>query len=169
MKTTGVVLGLALAAALAVACSSSSSGPTVFAVSGECGPLPVTIATPLQLHGPCNLGPPGEFGLDAGLQIIIGQSCGPTPVGINADWIQGGSVIHSSFTGGAQLPCVPDGGTATDLTQTIPFSGTFIYLGGTGAFSDATGSATADGGVIPDFAAGGSLNASFLLSGSLTY
>jgi hypothetical protein len=168
MKTNGMVLGLALAAALAVACSSSS-GPTTFAISGECGPLPVSISATLSLHGPCNLGPPGEFSLDAGLQINIGEACGPTPVGITADWFQNGSAIYSSFTGGAQLPCVPDGGTATDLTQPIPFSGTFTYSGGTGAFADATGTAIADGGVIPDFSAGGSLNANFLLSGSLTY
>src|SRR5450755_510474 len=168
MKTTGMVLGLAPAAALAVACSSTS-GPTTFAINGECGPLPVNISSTLTLHGPCNLGLPGEFTLDAGLQIDIGQACGPTAVGITADWIQNGSAIHSTFVGGAQLPCVRDGGTATDLTQTIPFSGTFTYVGGTGIFSDATGSATADGGVVPDFAAGGSLNADFLLSGSLTY
>jgi len=169
MRKTRRVLGLAIAAALAVGCPSSSSGPTMFAITGECGPLPVTISSTLSLHGPCDLGPPGQFSLDAGLQIDIGQPCGPTPVGITADWIQNGSAIHSTFVGGAELPCVPDGGTATDITQPIPISGVFTYAGGTGPYSDATGTATADGGVTADFSAGGTLNANFSLTGSLTY
>jgi hypothetical protein len=169
MKTTHVVLGLAAALAVAVACSSSPSGPVQYTIAGACGPLPVVIANPLSLTGPCNLGTAGAFTLDAGLAITIGASCGHTNVGMTADWEQGGSAMHSTFTGGANLPCVMDGGTATDLTQPIPISGTFTYSGGTGGFSDATGSAFADGGVVANLAAGGSLSASFSLAGSVTY
>jgi hypothetical protein len=165
MRKTHVVLGLALAGVLAVACSSSS-GPTTFTIAGSCGPLPVTPSNPLTLTGPCTLGAAGDFTLDAGLAIQIGQACGPTAVGITADWIQGTSAIHSSFTGGANLPCLPDAGT--DITQPIPISGTFTYAGGTGGFSDATGTALADGGVTANVAQG-TLTAQFSLTGSLTY
>lgn len=163
MRTTGVVLGVALAAALVVACSSSS-GPTSYTIAGSCGPLPVTISSTLLLSGPCVLGAPGDFSLDAGLAIDLGQACGPTQVGITADWIQGGSAIHSSFGGSATLPCLPDGGT--DITQPIPFTGTFAYLGGTGPYADAVGSATADGGVT---ASQTGLSAGFSLSGTISY
>ncbi len=165
MRKTHVVLGLTLALAVAVACSSSS-GPVTATISGACGPLPVTISSHLTLSGPCTLGSLGDFTLDAGLSIQLGQACGNTPVGITADWNQNGSLIHSTFAGGANLPCTADGGT--DITQPIPISGTFTYAGGTAAFSDATGTAFADGGVMANIAAG-NLSANFSLAGSLTY
>ncbi len=162
MRNTLVVLGLALAGVLAVACSSS--GPVTLAITGGCGPLPVAISSHPTLSGPCALGAAGDYTLDAGLTIDLGQACGHTSVGITADWIQPSALIHSSFAGGANLPCLPDGGT--DITMPIPISGTFTYAGGTGAFSDATGSAVADGGVT---ASNSGLSAQFTLTGSLTY
>jgi hypothetical protein len=163
MTKTRLVLGLALAGVLFVACSSSTA-PVTATIAGSCGPLPVNIARVLTLSGPCDLGSLGEFTLDAGLSIDLGQACGNTAVGITADYAQNGTVIHSGFTGGANLPCLPDGGT--DITMPIPFSGTFTFAGGTGAFSDATGSAFADGGVT---ATESGLTAQYSLAGSLTY
>jgi hypothetical protein len=169
MTKTRLVLGLALAGVLAVACSSSTA-PVTATIAGACGPLPVNIASTFTLSGPCDLGSLGTFAIDAGLQINIGQACGNTNVGITADFAQNGTVIHSGFTGGANLPCPLDGGTMADITQPIPISGTFTYAGGTGAYSDASGTAFADGGVTPNFSGeGAALNVSFTLAGSLTY
>jgi hypothetical protein len=165
MRKTRVLLGLGLAAAAVVACSSSS-GPTTYVVSGACGPLPVTIANPLMLNGPCNLGAAGNYTLAATLQIELGRGCGNTQVGITANWVQGSSEIASTFGGGANLPCLADGGV--DLLAPIPISGTFTYDGGTGTFATATGSAFADGGVTANISTE-SLNANFSVVGSLTY
>ena len=166
MKETSVVVSLALAAALAAACSSTTltptdAGPQTYVISGTCGPLPVEITNPLLLTGPCDLGAAGEYTLDAGLMIQIGH-CGATPVQITADWIQGSSVLHSTFVGNAEVPC--DAG----VSGTFPIGGTFTYAGGTGPFVDATGSADVDGGVAYDTnpAIG---PANLTLSGSLTY
>jgi hypothetical protein len=165
MRKTHVVLGLTLAAALAVACSSSSSGPTSYAISGTCGPLAATLhGTAIELGGPCDLGPAGAYTLDAGLLVNLG-ACGDTPVSITADWIQSSTaLIHSTFTGQADVPCKADGGI--DITQPIDVGGTFTYSGGTGTFADATGAADAGGAVTASLAG---FTANLALSGTLSY
>ncbi len=164
MKKTHVVLGLTLVTALVVACSSSS-GPTTFAISGTCGPLPATlVGTSIALNGPCALGAAGNYTLDAGLSVNLG-TCGNTPVAITADFIQNSSaVLHSSFSGQADVPCNNSG--TIDLTKPIVVGGTFIYSGGTGPYVDASGAADAGGAVT---AAAAGFTANLALSGSLTY
>ncbi|MGO8971092.1 MAG: hypothetical protein ACLQDQ_16150 [Myxococcaceae bacterium] len=161
MMKTCVVMGLALAAALVAACSS---GPTTYTINGSCGPLAAEISSEILLSGPCNLGPAGQYTLDAGLAVNIG-ACGNEPVTIAAQWIQGSSYINSSFTGAAVIGCKPNDG-GTDLTQPITVAGVFTYSGGTGTFSDATGTAAVDGGVT---ASNTGLTATLGLTGTLTY
>jgi hypothetical protein len=164
MKKTHVVLGLTLLTALVVACSSSS-GPTTYAISGTCGPLPATlVGTAIELTGPCALGPAGNYTIDAGLLVNLG-ACGNTAVAITADFIQSSSaLVHSTFSGQASIPCTESG--TIDLTKPIDVGGTFIYSGGTGAFVDATGAADAGGSVTASLTG---FSADLALSGSLTY
>ncbi len=165
MRKTSVVVGFALAAALVVV--ACSSGPTTYSISGSCGPLGAAFSTVdphvILLSGPCNLGPAGQYTLDAGLTANIG-ACGNTPVAISAQWIQGSAYINSTFSGEADVGCTDAG--MTDLTQPITVGGTFTYSGGTGSFSDATGTAVADGGVT---ASATGFTADLGLTGSLTY
>jgi hypothetical protein len=165
MRKTHVVLGLAVATALAVACSSSSSGPTTYAISGTCGPLNAQlVGTAIALSGPCALGPAGNYTLDAGLLVNLG-ACGETPVAITADFIQSSTaLVHSTFSGQAAIPCNDAG--SIDITKPIDVGGTFLYSGGTGVFVDATGSADAGGAVTASLSG---FTAELALSGSLTY
>jgi hypothetical protein len=164
MMKTRVVLGLAVATAVAVACSSSSSGPTTYAISGTCGPLNAElVGTSIALSGPCDLGPAGNYSIDAGLLVNLG-ACGDTPVSITADFIQSSSsLVHSTFSGQADIPCT--NGTI-DLTKPIDVGGTFTYNGGTGTFVGATGSADAGGAVTASLTG---FSANLALSGSLSY
>ena len=166
MTKTRVVLGLMLAAVVAVACSSSS-GPTTYAITGGCSDVVVGFAgRAITLSGPCNLGAAGQYTIGvSSLPVNLG-ACGPTAVpATNALWTQGTSVLSSTFTGNANIPC--DGGVI-DLTQPITLSGAFAYDGGTGPFVDASGiGAVADGGVTTT--TGITFTASLPVSGSLSY
>ena len=169
MRKTYVVAALALAAAVAAACSSTTgpadAGPTTYTIAGGCTNLPVTLSgASVTLSGICDLGPQlGDFVLDAGLGISLG-ACGDAGVTITADWTQGSSVLYSTFTGNADVPC------SAGNSGTIPIDGTFTFAGGTGPYSDATGSAALDGGVAfgtsPTVPIG---PVDFSLTGSLTY
>ena len=163
MRMTRAVLGLAFVAGAVVACSSSS-GPTSYLVSGACDPLSATlVGTSIQLTGPCTLGPAGDYTLDAGLLVNLG-ACGDTPVAITADFIQSAGVLYSTFSGQADIPCKADGGI--DLLSPIDVGGTFTYVGGTGPFVDATGSADAGGTVTASLSG---FSANLNLSGNLSY
>jgi hypothetical protein len=164
MRKTHVVLGLAVAAALAVACSSSS-GPTTYAISGTCGPLNAQLnGTSIELSGPCALGAAGNYTIDAGLLVNLG-ACGETPVAITADFIQSTTaLLHSTFSGQADIPCTDN--QTIDFTKPIVVGGTFLYSGGTGVFVDATGAADAGGAVTASLT---SFSAELALTGSLTY
>jgi hypothetical protein len=168
MRKTHVVLGLALAGALAVACSSSSSGPTTFTVAGTCGPLAAVLGAggTIALNGPCNLGAAGDYTIDAGLSVNLALCTGVTgpvtsPVSISAQFIQSSTaVLNSSFVGAADITCPL-------APQTIGVGGTFTFAGGTGPYVDATGTAIADGGVVVSETEG--FSATLGLNGSLTY
>jgi hypothetical protein len=167
MRKTHVVLGLAFAAALAVACSSTS-GPATFTVEGTCGPLAAVLGAggTISLSGPCNLGSAGDYTIDAGLSVNLALCTGVTgpvtsPVSISAQFIQSSTaVLNSSFVGAADITC-PLG------PQTIGVGGTFTFAGGTGPYVDATGTAIADGGVVVSDVGG--FSATLGLNGSLTY
>ncbi|HXX32340.1 MAG TPA: hypothetical protein VEJ89_16685 [Myxococcaceae bacterium] len=149
-----VVLGL-VAAAVAGACSSST---TTYAVNGTCGPLAIGSSGVLfTIAGPCDLGQAGNFAIAATVDVTLGAS-GAVPVSIDAGFVQNGYVLYSKFSGTAD---VPDSGL---LTTPIGISGTFTFQGGTGQFSDATGTAAADGGVNL-----GTTSANLTLVGSVTY
>lgn len=166
MRMTHVVLGLAAAAALAIACTSSS-GPMTYVVSGTCDPLNATLkGTAIALSGPCNLGAAGDYTLDAGLSVNLATCDGGTyvvinPVAIQAQFIQSSNgTLNASFVGTASISC-PLG------PETIPVAGTFTFAGGTGSYTDATGTATVvDGGVVVTDTG---FSASLGLTGSLTY
>lgn len=148
-RTIVVLVG---AAAAVAACSSSST----YGINGTCGPLTIgNSGTLITVAGPCALGGAGNFTLAAALDVTLGTT-GSVPVSADAGFAQGGNVLFSKFSGTAVVPTV--------LTDPIPIEGIFTFQGGTGGYSDATGSATADGGV--NFVAG---QANLLLNGSVTY
>jgi hypothetical protein len=153
MKTR-YVLGLVGAATVVIgACSST----TTYNIAGLCDPLTVASdpldSSKLDITGPCNLGPAGDFGLEAVVGFVPGADAS-VPLSIDAGFVQGGAVLYSTFSGNANI-----GATF------VRIGGTFTFNGGTSQFSDATGSATVtDGGV--DLT---TLKASLLLSGSVSY
>jgi len=160
MRKTSVVLGFALAAALAVACSSSS-GPTTYSILGNCTFAGLPIENPIPVTGPCSLGPAGQFTLNASIGIQLGAQ-GQVPVDFAADWTQGTSVLHSQFAGYAVVPPL------SELANGVPLVGGFVYDGGTGPFAQAIGAALVDGGV--SFSADGkSATAQLSLTGALSY
>ncbi|HMK72931.1 MAG TPA: hypothetical protein VK454_06310 [Myxococcaceae bacterium] len=155
MKARSVLVLLGLAAAVAVACSSSS--PTTYTIDGTCGPLTVgSSGAVFTVHGPCALGQAGNFTLGASLNVTFGAD-GGVPVSIDAGFAQGGNILYSTFNGIADVPGNP-------LSAPIIINGAFNFSGGTGPYADATGHATADGGV--DLAG---LTASLNLVGSVSY
>jgi hypothetical protein len=165
MKVSTYILGVAIAATLVVACSSSTTPATTYAIAGVCGPLKVVqntaAATPtLNVDGGCALGPAGNFVLETQVPFQPGAS-GSITVDAGAAFIQGTDVLSSNFAGQANVH-------TSGTTANVDLSGTFTYSGGTGKFSDATGSASADGGIVVDsttLSITGSLN----LTGSVTY
>jgi len=137
MKTRYVLGLVGCAAVLAAACSSK----TTYTVNGLCGPLvvasdPVNPAL-LDISGPCQLGPAGDFSIGAAIGFNAG-AVGGVPVAADAGFIQGGAVLFSTFNGTANIASPP---------TSASIDGTFTFNGGTSQFSDATGSAVADGGI----------------------
>jgi len=154
MKRRTILVLVGAAAVAVAACSSSTS---TYGINGLCGPLAIgSSGTLITVAGPCALGGAGNFTLAAALDVTLGAT-GAVPVVADAGFVQGGNVLFSRFNGSADVPTNP-------LTTPITIAGTFTFQGGTGGYSDATGSATADGGV--NLGAG---QANLLLNGSVTY
>ena len=153
MKRRTILVLVGTAAVAVAACSSSST----YGINGLCGPLTIgSSGTLITVAGPCALGGAGNFTLAAALDVTLGAT-GAVPVVADAGFVQGGNILFSRFSGTANVPTNP-------LTTPVTIGGTFTFQGGTGGYSDATGSATADGGV--NLGAG---EANLLLNGSVTY
>ncbi len=166
MKKTYLVAGLALAAGAAVV--ACSSGPTTYSFTGGCTGVTVSLgAGGVQLSGPCTLGSAGSYTIGvAALPVSIG-TCGHTLVPSTiATWTQGSSALYSTFVGAADVPCTDAG--VIDLSKVIGLNGLFVYDGGTGTFTTATGAAVvADGGVTTTD--GRTFTATLPVAGALTY
>jgi hypothetical protein len=148
------VMLLGISGAVALACSS---GPTTYAIDGTCGPLTIgNTGVLITVAGPCTLGAAGSFAIAAALDLPVGAPAGPTPISIDAGFVNSNGTLLSRFAGTADIPAA--------LTDPIEITGTFTFSGGTNIYADATGSATADGGV--DFVGG---SASLKLLGSVSY
>jgi hypothetical protein len=154
MKTRYAVMLLGISGAVAIACSS---GPTSYAIDGTCGPLTIgNVGTLFTVAGPCTLGAAGDFAIAAALDAPLGGPPGPRPVSIDAGFVNSNGTLLSRFAGTADVPA--------SLSDPIEIAGTFTFSGGTNIYADATGNATADGGV--DLVGG---STSLKLLGSVSY
>lgn len=152
MKTKLWILLLGIA--VAVAC-----GKTTYTVSGSCPDLQVSIfmSGGLNLAGPCDLGPAGKFTFATNINSLTLNTVNQISIDGGLVSVSNASVLYSKFEGTLDL-------RNFFTADFFPIVGTVTFNGGTGPYSDATGSAAVDGGW--DTNAG---TVSLLLNGSLSY
>ena len=153
-----------MTAVLALTVPAVGSAAATRPMSGTCSVVPVSVPSPVptalfrvEITGSCRL---THFGLAefAAVEDVFAGPTGLFLVGTGSYTAADGSRLSTTFTG----PVQQTGPT------TVAFSGTEIYVGGSGRFAGAAGSHQLEGGAVtaPPGQPGVGL---FTIDGSITY